>query len=95
MEKLPSLLQCLHHKYTAVRYMAAKCFGVISQVRTSEVMMFVVEKILPSLGTSEDDVQRQGSAEALASILYCSPEKNYTQQMNIHNIQKFPLGLFQ
>ncbi|KAL3875984.1 hypothetical protein ACJMK2_033877, partial [Sinanodonta woodiana] len=69
IDKLPKLLTYLHCKYTAVRHMAARCLGVLSQLLPSEVMTFTIEKVLPLLEVSDNDTTRQGVSEAIANII--------------------------
>ena len=49
--------------------MAARCISVLAQLKTPEAMSTVLEILLPWLNASQDEIKRQGSIEALASIL--------------------------
>ena len=69
-ERLPLLLDCLHSQYTAVRHMAARCFGMLCQVMTLDLMTFIIEKIVPLMDVADNVIYRQGATEALACILY-------------------------
>ncbi|XP_077979914.1 TATA-binding protein-associated factor 172-like [Glandiceps talaboti] len=69
LESLPHLCVCLEYPYTAVRYMAARSIGVLSKVVTMETMVYVVTKVLPSLGASENEIKRQGAIETLINVI--------------------------
>jgi hypothetical protein len=43
---------------------------MLSRLSTADVMLFLIEKVLPMFEASDNDVQRQGASEAIASILY-------------------------
>ena len=77
---MPCFLCYLQSHFTAVRHMSARCFGVLSQISTQEAMSFVIEKILPLMRASDNDTQRLGASEAVASILY----KPLKCQENLH-----------
>lgn len=49
--------------------MAARAIGMLSRVDTGTTINNVLEKLLPSLGASQNDIKRQGAMEAIASIL--------------------------
>ena len=51
--------------------MSARCIGVLSRLATADVMLFLIEKVIPMFEASDNDTQRQGASEAIASIL-CS-----------------------
>ena len=68
--RLPQLIACLKHRYTAVRHMAARCLGNLGKILTTDTMTCIIETVLPLLDSpSTDDVQREGAIEAMASIL--------------------------
>ncbi|ESO84154.1 hypothetical protein LOTGIDRAFT_229634 [Lottia gigantea] len=68
-DKLPQLCLCLQHRYAAVRHMAARCIGVLCQLQLHSTMQFVIENIIPMLSNTDNDIQRQGSIEAMANII--------------------------
>ncbi|CAG6017888.1 unnamed protein product [Menidia menidia] len=69
LEHLPHLFSCLHHPYTAVRHMAARCVGVLSKIATLETMSSFLECVLPWLAAIEDCTKQEGAIEALACIM--------------------------
>lgn len=69
VDSLPCLQCYLQNKYTGVRHMSARCIGMISQLSTAEVMLFLIEKVLPMFEATDNDTQRQGASETIASIL--------------------------
>ena len=69
LEQLELLSDHLHHSSTAVRYMASRALAVLSVHRTSQVITFFIEHVLPKLGAMHNLRMRQGAIEALASIL--------------------------
>ncbi|KAG8190202.1 hypothetical protein JTE90_011924 [Oedothorax gibbosus] len=68
-EVLPHICCCLEHPLSIVRHKAANCLGGISKVLTLETINMVLDKLLPKLRASDNDVQRQGSVEAIAYII--------------------------
>ncbi|XP_077865248.1 TATA-binding protein-associated factor 172-like [Saccoglossus kowalevskii] len=69
LETLPHLCKCLEYPYTAVRYMASRCIGVLCKVAMDDTMNYITENVLPLLGASENEVKRQGAIEALTNII--------------------------
>lgn len=61
---------CLQHPYCAVRHLAARCLGVLSNVSTQETMRVVVEGVLPLMGTADLVRNRQGALEAISCIFF-------------------------
>lgn len=49
--------------------MAARCFGMLCQVMTLDLMTFIIEKIVPLMDIADNVIYRQGATEALACIL--------------------------
>ncbi|KAJ7348763.1 btaf1 RNA polymerase II, partial [Desmophyllum pertusum] len=68
LELLPNLVLCLQHPYCAVRHLAARCLGVLSNVSTQETMSAVVDDVLPLMGTADIVRNRQGAIEAISCI---------------------------
>uniref|UniRef100_A0A8B9GYD6 B-TFIID TATA-box binding protein associated factor 1 n=1 Tax=Astyanax mexicanus TaxID=7994 RepID=A0A8B9GYD6_ASTMX len=66
---LPLLCTCLHHPYTAVRHMAARCVGVLSKIATMETMNVFLERVLPWLGAIDDCTKQEGAIEAMACVM--------------------------
>ncbi|XP_062852263.1 TATA-binding protein-associated factor 172 [Trichomycterus rosablanca] len=69
LEQLPLLCMCLHHPYTSVRHMAARCVGVLSKIATMETMNIFLERVLPWLGAIDDCTKQEGAIEALACVM--------------------------
>ncbi|KAI0226362.1 hypothetical protein LSAT2_023051 [Lamellibrachia satsuma] len=68
--RLPQLIACLKHRYTAVRHMAARCLGNLGKILTAETMTCVIETVLPLLDASHTiDIQREGAIEAMANLI--------------------------
>ncbi|XP_061168195.1 TATA-binding protein-associated factor 172-like [Saccostrea echinata] len=68
-ERLPLLLDCLHSQFVAVRHLAARCFGMLCQVMTLDLMTFIIEKIVPLMDVADNVIYRQGATEALACVI--------------------------
>uniref|UniRef100_A0A1W7R9G5 TATA-binding protein-associated factor 172 n=1 Tax=Hadrurus spadix TaxID=141984 RepID=A0A1W7R9G5_9SCOR len=66
---LPHICCCLDIPYSACRHMAARCLGMMSKVITSATIQIVLNKVLRTLGATDNDVQRQGAVEALSCII--------------------------
>ncbi|XP_070579939.1 TATA-binding protein-associated factor 172-like [Ptychodera flava] len=69
LETLPHLCVCLEYPYTAVRYMVARCLGVLSKVVTMDTMTCLIDKVLPLLSASENEIKRQGAIEAISNVI--------------------------
>ncbi|KAL9957258.1 hypothetical protein ACROYT_G038872 [Oculina patagonica] len=69
LDLLPNLVLCLQHPYSAVRHLAARCLGVLSNVSTQETMRTVVEDVLPLMGTADVVRNRQGAIEAVSCVI--------------------------
>lgn len=59
----------LHHPSTAVRHMTARALAGLSVQKTSQVLTFFIEQVLPQLGAIQDTKMRQGAIETLANIV--------------------------
>ncbi|KAL1494003.1 hypothetical protein ABEB36_009678 [Hypothenemus hampei] len=76
-ELLPKLMEntlkrlcvLLSHPYRAVRHLSARCLAVFAKLNSVKVMEFVVSKVLPKLGATDCDTDRQGAVEAIACIV--------------------------
>ncbi|CAG9763742.1 unnamed protein product [Ceutorhynchus assimilis] len=66
---LERLCVLLAHPYRAVRHLSARCLAVFAKLDSVKVMELVVEKILPKLGATDCDTDRQGAVEAIACIV--------------------------
>ncbi|KAF8793895.1 TATA-binding protein-associated factor 172 like protein [Argiope bruennichi] len=66
---LPHICCCLDHPVSIVRHKAANCLGRLSKVIIVQTMNVVLDKILGKLGASDNEIQRQGSVEAIACII--------------------------
>ncbi|XP_060582986.1 TATA-binding protein-associated factor 172-like [Ruditapes philippinarum] len=69
VDSLPCLQCYLQNKYSGVRHMSARCVGMLSRLSTADVMLFLIEKVLPMFEASDNDVQRQGASEAIANVI--------------------------
>ncbi|XP_029441849.1 LOW QUALITY PROTEIN: TATA-binding protein-associated factor 172-like, partial [Rhinatrema bivittatum] len=61
LEHLPHLFTCLHHPYTAVRHMAARCVGVFSKIAVLETMNRFLGSVLPWLAAIDDSNKQEGA----------------------------------
>lgn len=57
--------------------MAARCFGMLCQAMTLDLMTFIIEKIVPLMDVADNVIYRQGATEALACILYQPRRKTH------------------
>ncbi|CAH0564280.1 unnamed protein product [Brassicogethes aeneus] len=70
MEKmLIRLCMLLSHPYSAVRHLTARCLASFSKLDSVKVMEFVVTQVLPKLGATDSEIDRQGAVEAIACIV--------------------------
>ena len=68
-DSMPHLLRYLEDNYTGIRHMSARCIGMMSRLATPDVMLFIIEKVLPMFEATDNETCRQGASEAIASIL--------------------------
>ena len=66
---LPSLLRGLLCPFTAIRHMCARCISAMAKVDLHHTLQFVVTHVLPYLGDTEHIHHRQGTIEAIATLL--------------------------
>ncbi|CAH1116110.1 unnamed protein product [Phaedon cochleariae] len=74
---LPDLMtQCLgrlcvllSHPYRAVRHLAARCLAALARLDSVRAMEMLVGAVLPKLGATDRDIDRQGAVEAIACIV--------------------------
>ncbi|CAG9863360.1 unnamed protein product [Phyllotreta striolata] len=59
----------LSHPYKAVRHLASRCLGVFAKLDSVKVMEMIVNIVLPKLGATDCDIDRQGAVEAIACIV--------------------------
>ena len=69
LSHLPALVTCLRHPYTAVRHMTSRVLAMLAKLATASTVNHVLQNVVPLLGASDADTERQGAIEALASIL--------------------------
>ncbi|XP_064406197.1 TATA-binding protein-associated factor 172-like [Halichondria panicea] len=63
------LLSCVTSEFTAVRHMAARCVAILSKVDLHVSLQFVIDQVLPFLGSSQSIIHREGAIETIAFIL--------------------------
>ncbi|XP_066254641.1 TATA-binding protein-associated factor 172 [Euwallacea similis] len=66
---LERLCVLLAHPYRAVRHLSARCLAVFAKADSVKVMELIVSKVLPKLGATDCDIDRQGAVEAIACIV--------------------------
>lgn len=66
---LSRLCILLSHPYRAVRHLASRCLAAFAKLDSVLVMEMIVKKVLPFLGTTDSDTNRQGAVEAIACIV--------------------------
>ncbi|XP_060522113.1 TATA-binding protein-associated factor 172 [Cylas formicarius] len=59
----------LSHPYRAVRHLASRCLAVLAKLDSVQVMEVVVNRVLPKLGATDCDIDRQGAVEAIACVV--------------------------
>jgi TATA-binding protein-associated factor len=78
-ELFPMIAMALRSRFAIIRQSAARCFAAICDVMTVDAMRFVIETILPFLGDTLVNLNRQGATELVfstsgyrpATITYC------------------------
>ncbi|KAG5883002.1 hypothetical protein JTB14_033457 [Gonioctena quinquepunctata] len=59
----------LSHPYRAVRHLASRCLAMFAKLDSVRVMEMIVNIVLPKLGATDCDIDRQGAVEAIACIV--------------------------
>ncbi|XP_050515682.1 TATA-binding protein-associated factor 172 isoform X1 [Diabrotica virgifera virgifera] len=59
----------LSHPYRAVRHLASRCLATFAKLDSVRVMEMVVSIVLPKLGATDCDIDRQGAVEAITCIV--------------------------
>jgi TATA-binding protein-associated factor len=75
-ELFPAIVMALRSRFAIIRQSAARCFAAICDVMTVDAMRFVIEAILPYLGDTLVNSNRQGAAEVVFSMCHLAPEDN-------------------
>jgi TATA-binding protein-associated factor len=66
-ELFPMIAMALRSRFAIIRQSAARCFAAICDVMTVDAMRFVIETILPFLGDTLVNPNRQGATELVFS----------------------------
>lgn len=67
-ELFPMIAMALRSRFAIIRQSAARCFAAICDVMTVDAMRFVIETILPFLGDTLVNPNRQGATELVFSM---------------------------
>ncbi|XP_057659908.1 TATA-binding protein-associated factor 172 isoform X3 [Diorhabda carinulata] len=68
-KSLIRLCVLLSHPYRAVRHLASRCLATFAKLDSVRVLEMVVSIVLPKLGATDCDIDRQGAVEAIACIV--------------------------
>jgi TATA-binding protein-associated factor len=66
-ELFPMIIMALRSRFAIIRQSAARCFAAVCNVMTVDAMRFVIEIVLPFLGDTLIDSNRQGATELVFS----------------------------
>jgi TATA-binding protein-associated factor len=66
-ELFPMIAMALRSRFAIIRQSASRCFAAICNVMTVDAMRFVIETILPLLGDTLINPNRQGATELVFS----------------------------
>ncbi len=67
------IVMALRSRFAIIRQSAARCFAAICNVMTVDAMRFVIETVLPFLGDTLIDSNRQGATELVFSTCFYYP----------------------
>lgn len=73
-ELFPMIAMALRSQFAIIRQSAARCFAAICDVMTVDAMRFVIETILPLLGDTLINSNRQGATELVFSASLLSDD---------------------
>ncbi|KAH9038908.1 hypothetical protein EDB85DRAFT_2072591 [Lactarius pseudohatsudake] len=68
-ELFPVIVIVLRSRFAIIRQSAARCFAAICDVMTVDAMRFVIEMILPYLGDTLVNSNRQGATEVVFNVI--------------------------
>lgn len=68
-ELFPAIVMALRSRFAIIRQSAARCFAAICDVMTVDAMRFVIEAILPYLGDTLVNSNRQGATEVVFNVV--------------------------
>ncbi|KAB0793551.1 hypothetical protein PPYR_13171 [Photinus pyralis] len=68
-DSIPRICVLLAHPFRAVRHLASRCLAALANIDSVPVMELVVERVLPMLGATSNDIERLGAVEAIACIV--------------------------
>ncbi|XP_006646908.1 TATA-binding protein-associated factor BTAF1 isoform X1 [Oryza brachyantha] len=66
---LPCILGCVRHPHVAVRLAAARCITSMAKSLTANVMVIVIENVIPMLSDSSSVCARQGAGMLLSLLV--------------------------
>ncbi|KAJ8933842.1 hypothetical protein NQ314_013764 [Rhamnusium bicolor] len=66
---LVRLCVILSHPYRAVRHLSSRCLAAFAKLDSVKVLELIVNIVLPKLGATDCDIDRQGAVEAIACIV--------------------------
>lgn len=68
-ELFPAIVMALRSRFAIIRQSAARCFAAICDIMTVDAMRFVIEAILPYLGDTLVNSNRQGATELVFNVI--------------------------
>ncbi|KAI0247046.1 SNF2 chromatin remodeling protein [Lactifluus subvellereus] len=68
-ELFPIIVMALRSRFAIIRQSAARCFAAICDVMTVDAMRFVIETVLPFLGDTLVNSNRQGATELVFNVV--------------------------
>ncbi|XP_037082092.1 TATA-binding protein-associated factor 172-like [Pollicipes pollicipes] len=69
LSRLDRLRDCLCHGHKAVRHMAARCLAALARLDLHCAATYLVEHVLPLLGSGSSVATRQGAIEAVSCLV--------------------------
>jgi TATA-binding protein-associated factor len=67
---LPKLCLLIQHPLKAIRHMAARCVATLSLIDTQNVILMVINSLIPLLGQIENPINREGAIETMTCIVH-------------------------
>ncbi|KAG5679831.1 hypothetical protein PVAND_009369 [Polypedilum vanderplanki] len=66
---LTKLCLLIQHPLKAIRHMAARCLATFASIDSQQVMLFVINSLIPLLSQIEKPINREGASEAISCIV--------------------------
>lgn len=68
-DSLLKLCLLIQHPFKAIRHMSARCLATLALINSKDVMVLVMNELIPLLSQIESSINREGAIEAITCIV--------------------------